>query len=85
MGHLGTIMQLQFSPDGKTLLAMDARGGLKLWQVSHGEELLTWPSREAIQSFSLSPDGNGLAIARTSDIELLEIFPTLRQGEDSEK
>ena len=73
VGHLGAIKQLQFTSDGKTLFALDARGTLKLWQVSQGAELLTWSSRTPIQAFSLSPDGNGIAVIRGTDLELIEV------------
>ena len=83
VGHLGRIEMMTFTPDGKTLLALDDRGILKVWQVAHGNrgvlptgpEMLTWPSREPIKSFNLSPDGNWLTLVRAKDAEIIEIAP----------
>ncbi len=34
LGHLGELSRLEFSPDGKTLLALDDRGDLRFWHTS---------------------------------------------------
>ena len=73
VGHPGAVDQLQFTPDGKTLLALDDRGQLKFWQVAHGSELLTWPSHEPIAAFKLSSDDNRLAICYERETEIVEI------------
>jgi len=78
-GHLGAINGLRFSPDGKTLLALDERGNLIFWLIDqgtdYGTEMLTWPSREPIRAFQLSPDGNWLALLHEHDTEIIEIAP----------
>lgn len=76
VGHLGGIDQLQFTPDGKTLLVLDERGQLKFWQVAHGGELFTWPSQESILAFRLSADANRLAICRATETEIIDIRPS---------
>lgn len=76
VGHLGRINQLHFTPDGKTLLSLDERGVLKLWQVAHGSVLMTWPSQERIEAFKLSPNGRWLALGRANDVEIVEIGRT---------
>lgn len=73
IGHLGAITRLQFTADGKTLLALDARNVLKFWHVAQGAELITWPSSTPIRDFSLSPDGKSLAVIRTSEVELVTV------------
>jgi len=75
VGHLGAISELQFSPDGQTLLALDDRGSVKFWHVGQGAEMLTWHSPRPIDSLRLSPDGNWLALTNGQRAEILHIAP----------
>lgn len=75
VGHLGLFRQLQFTPDGKTLLALDSRGELKFWQVSLGAELFSWPMRKPIRWFSISPDSQSLLLGYDDGLELVETAP----------
>jgi WD40 repeat protein len=72
-GHLGRLERLEFSADGRTLLAFDVRGDLRFWHVDSGSELLTLPSAATIKAFDLSADGRWLAIARSGEIEVLDM------------
>ena len=52
---------VSFSPDGKTLAVIDARGkGVHLWDVTTGEHVADLPG-VGIYSLSFSPDGETLA------------------------
>ncbi len=52
------ILALSFSPDGKTLAASDAKGGLQLWDVATGKVRRTLTGhRDFIGSLAFSPDG----------------------------
>ncbi|HUQ73005.1 MAG TPA: WD40 repeat domain-containing serine/threonine-protein kinase [Planctomycetaceae bacterium] len=72
VGHLAGLQQLAFTPDGKTLLALDQRGVLKFWQVKLGVEMLTWPAPQHVHDFSVSPDGRWLAVAYPDVTEFFE-------------
>jgi WD40 repeat protein len=87
VGHIGAIAQLEFTSDGKTLLALDQRGILKLWRVIQGAEVLTWPSNPPIVAFSLSQDENWLAISHPNDIEIINIpqFDELKSVEQTDQ
>ncbi len=76
-GYQGKISQLEFDSSGNTLLALDDKGVLKFWQVSHGSELFTWNSAKFIYGFSLSPDNHWLAILYDTETAILELAPTL--------
>ncbi|AFY34643.1 NB-ARC domain-containing protein [Calothrix sp. PCC 7507] len=55
---LGGVLGVAFSPDGKTLVAGDVMGELRLWQVSNLQPLLTIVAHQGwIWSLAFSPDG----------------------------
>jgi signal transduction histidine kinase/WD40 repeat protein len=58
-GHAGTIVTLQFSPDGSLLLSSAWDGFASLWEVRGGRRLLT----ESLASYLMfSPDGRRLVV-----------------------
>jgi WD40 repeat protein len=73
VGHRGEITKLQFTADGKTLLALDNRGTLQFWQTAQGVDILTWPSTDPIIGFNLSADDNWLAIVHADNIKIVHI------------
>lgn len=62
-GHEAMVINLQFSPDGGTLLSRSIDGVVRFWNVGTREELLSLGSPEhPITCMGLSPDGRRLAL-----------------------
>lgn len=62
-GHEAMVINLQFSPDGGTLLSRSIDGVVRFWNVATREELLSLGSSEQpITCVGLSPDGRRLAL-----------------------
>jgi WD40 repeat protein/tRNA A-37 threonylcarbamoyl transferase component Bud32 len=90
-GHIYGIFQVVFSRDGRRLASCSCDGGLKVWDMATGQELLTYynrsglppgvegpiePRRDAIHSVALSPDGLRLALGcRNSKVLVLDATP----------
>jgi WD40 repeat protein len=71
--NFGSIFSLAFSPDGKFLATGDANGGIRLWQVSDGQHLLTCQGHTGwVRSVTFSPDGQRLASG--SDDQTMRIW-----------
>jgi WD40 repeat protein len=62
-GHRGAVKSLAFSPDGKTLASGSEDYDAKVWDVSTGEELLTFKHNGAVDAVRFSADGKVLATA----------------------
>jgi len=85
-GHEGLASHAAFSPDGARLVTVDGVGGLKVWDVESGEELMqTRAHRQWINRVAWSPDGAFLATASddgsvrvwsAEDLALTHIFTT---------
>ncbi|MBN1427344.1 MAG: WD40 repeat domain-containing protein [Anaerolineae bacterium] len=58
------VVDIDFSPDGTTLVAAYGRGQIRLWDARSGEELryITSPDIASVEQVAVSPDGNLLAI-----------------------
>lgn len=70
-GHVGAVEKMAFSRDGKTLIALDAGGNLRFWNVSTGTELLSW--KVAVKHFDLSDDDQMLSIHYEDVIDLYDL------------
>jgi WD40 repeat protein len=61
----GTVEGLTFAPDGKTVLAWDSNGKLRVWDASgprpRGRAVLSFPDGH-VQAAALAPDGKTLAV-----------------------
>jgi len=60
-GHTGSVVDMAFSPDSKTLASASYDGTLKLWDMSTGKERATLQGTQAVRSVAISPDGKILA------------------------
>ena len=64
-GHsdwFGGVHSVVFSPDGKLLASGSNDKTVKIWQVSNGQELMTFSGHsEKVTSVAISPDGKMLA------------------------
>jgi eukaryotic-like serine/threonine-protein kinase len=91
-GHIYGIFQVVFSKDGRRLASCSCDGGLKVWDMATGQELLSYHNhtgrppgsegpidsrRDAIHSVALSPDGKRLALGcRNSNVLILDATPS---------
>ena len=48
---------MAFSPDGKTVLTGSDDHSARLWDVSTGERLTTFPHEDVVRAVAFSPDG----------------------------
>jgi WD40 repeat protein len=57
------VHRIAFSPDGRTIAAAMARGGIQLWDVASGNEVITLghPDVEYADALAFSPDGKTIA------------------------
>jgi len=76
--HIGPVLSVAFSPDGKTLAAGSAAGlnhpgEIKLWEMASGQVKATFTGLTGnIQSVAFSP--NGKAIAAGSDVGTIKLW-----------
>ena len=65
-GHAGPVVDVAFSPDGASLLAVSSDSSVKIWDVGRGEEMASFqegPGGRAISQARFSPDGKSVATA----------------------
>ena len=60
---VGKVNGVAFSPDGKTLATGDADGTVRVWDVTAGSQIDSFPASEdnIVESVAFSPDGKTLA------------------------
>src|SRR5208283_3059678 len=65
----GARNSVAFSPDSKTMAAVDAAGGIYLWDIPARNLVATLsaPNVQAVNSAAFSPDGKTLATADAAD------------------
>jgi serine/threonine protein kinase/WD40 repeat protein len=62
LDSLRRILALGFTPDGRTLVTLDARGDGRLWDVAEGRPKISFQLKRTIAAAALAPDGRTLAI-----------------------
>jgi len=57
--HQGQVLSIALSPDGKRMVTGGWEGGIKVWDIATGKELITLPepAENAIVCVAFSPDG----------------------------
>jgi WD40 repeat protein len=56
-GHTEGISELNFSPDGKTLISIGYDTQIKFWEVATGQEKAILPKKENSQTYAFTPEG----------------------------
>ncbi len=83
------VYEVNFSPDGKTLVSGSQDGTIKLWNVETGEEIRTLQGHDDyVRSVNFSPDGKTLVSGsgdntiKLWNVETGEEIRTLREHDD---
>ncbi|MGE0708666.1 MAG: protein kinase [Planctomycetota bacterium] len=64
--HLGTVIGVVPSPDGRSLLSFGVGGDVRLWETETGEERQALLLQEPVLSGAFTPDGRGVAFGTKS-------------------
>lgn len=67
-GHEGFLVFLSFNPQGTELASSSEDGTVRLWNVSSGMEIATFPHGRESMGVSFNPDGTLLASGGTDNI-----------------
>lgn len=62
MGHVGPVVSVAFSPDGKTLATTSEDCKVKLWNIATQQEVATLKLPDGGRWVRFSPDGRILAV-----------------------
>jgi WD40 repeat protein len=74
--HSSYVIDLLFTPDGKTLISAGMDNIVKLWSVPDWHAVDTWEGHEkSVNTLALSPDGGTLATGSTDATVKLWSFP----------
>jgi WD40 repeat protein len=73
--HSSSVLDIAFSPDGKTLASSAENGMIKLWDVTSGKETSSLEGHDKmVRSVAFSPDGKTLAsCANEGEIKLWDV------------
>ncbi len=69
-GYVADDAIVTFSPDGRTLAAVGADGGIDLWNPVNGRRLLTLRGGRPITALAFSPSGSTLAAVSGDHVQL---------------
>lgn len=62
LGHLGSVLSVSFTPDGKALVATGSDGAIKVWDLPSGNVVRTLVGGRPASTFALAPNGLTLGI-----------------------
>jgi WD40 repeat protein/serine/threonine protein kinase len=73
-GHTDLVFDIAWSPDGRRLVSSSQDRTAKIWDISSGQELLTFGGTETIpyRAVAFSPDGCRLAVSRGNTARILD-------------
>jgi len=76
-GHTDFVIDIAWSPDGRRLVSSSQDGTAKIWDISSGQELLTFggTERRSYRAVAFSPDGRRLAVCRGNTARILDARP----------
>lgn len=60
-GHVGTVLQVQFSPNGTLVASAGADNSVRIWEVESGEHRVLYGHRAPVFDVAFSADGSQLA------------------------
>ncbi len=79
-GSAGFVKCVAFTPDGKTLASLDAKEGIKLWEVASGKVRANLKEEnDKASSMAVSRDGRFLAAGLWGEIQLWEL-PAIKKA-----
>jgi WD40 repeat protein len=70
---LDQVLQIAFSPDGRSLAVSAGDRILRVWQIDTGAELYRFDAEEAVGPIAFSPDGKTLASARAAGVLVWDV------------
>jgi WD40 repeat protein len=76
-GHTGAVHAIAWGPDGRRLVSASDDGTVKVWDVSSGEELLTFRGKPGtpFTSVAFSPDGRRIVASQGNNMIVWDATP----------
>jgi WD40 repeat protein len=76
-GHTNVVRSVAWSPDGRRLVSASDDGTVKVWDVSSGEELLTFRGKPEtpFTSVAFSPDGRRIVASQGNTVIVWDATP----------
>jgi WD40 repeat protein len=78
-GHAGGISDVEFAPDGATVLTASDDGSARLWRAATGEQLAVLRSPAAPKRALFSPNGKRIVTMRRGEVRVWAVDPVPAQ------